>query len=40
MIDENKVFFTHHQFERAKRARDLYHALGMPSTIDLRLLYK
>ena len=30
-VDKNKYFFTHQQYERAKRARELYHALSTPS---------
>ena len=30
-VEENKKFYTERQFERAKRARDLFHALGTPS---------
>jgi hypothetical protein len=30
-INENKAFFTYCQFKQAKRARELYHALGTHS---------
>ena len=29
IVEENKTFYTERQVERAKRARDLFHALGM-----------
>ena len=31
-IEENKNFYSARQFDCAKRARDMYHAIGMPST--------
>eukprot|EP00978_Attheya_sp_CCMP212_P029918 scaffold108169_cov53-Attheya_sp.AAC.1 len=34
-LKENKKFHTARQFERAKRARDCYHAMGTPSILDL-----
>eukprot|EP00978_Attheya_sp_CCMP212_P017186 scaffold45596_cov58-Attheya_sp.AAC.9 len=34
-LEENKKFHTKRQFERAKRARDFYHAMGTPSMPDL-----
>lgn len=37
-MEENKAFFTQHQFERAKRARDLYHAIGTPSVQDFKVI--
>ena len=39
-IEENKAFFTHRQFERAKRARELYHALGTPSIQDFKAILR
>jgi aminopeptidase-like protein len=30
-VDENKKLYTNRQMERAKAARQLYHALGTPS---------
>ena len=39
-IDENKAFYTHWQFEKAKRARDLYHVLGTPSTHDFKAILR
>ena len=35
-IEENKLFFTPRQFLRAKKARELYHALGTPSIKDFK----
>jgi len=35
-LEENKKFFTPREFERAKKARDLYHAVGPPSIPDFR----
>jgi hypothetical protein len=37
-VKENKAFYTHRQFERAKRRRDLYHALGTPSILDFKVM--
>ena len=37
-IEENKGFFTKNQFERAKKARDLYHAIGTPSINDFKAI--
>jgi hypothetical protein len=37
-IDENKAFFTHCQFEQAKRARELYYALRAPSIQDFKAI--
>eukprot|EP00978_Attheya_sp_CCMP212_P031940 scaffold122572_cov28-Attheya_sp.AAC.1 len=34
-LKENMKFHTARQFERAKRARDFYHAMGTPSIPDL-----
>jgi hypothetical protein len=39
-IDENKAFFTNRQFARAKKARDLYHALGTPSVQDFKAMLR
>jgi hypothetical protein len=39
-IDENKAFFTHHQFEWAKWAGELYHALGTPSIQDFKAILR
>ena len=39
-VEENKTFFTQRQFERAKRARDLYHALGTPSINDFKAILR
>jgi hypothetical protein len=35
-VEENKGFYTSNQFERAKKARDLYHAIGSPSVPDFK----
>ena len=35
-IEENKLFFTPRQFLRAKKARELYNALGTPSIKDFK----
>jgi hypothetical protein len=37
-VQENKVFFTERQFQRAKKARDLYNALGSPSVKDFKAI--
>ena len=34
-LQENKNFYTSRQFERAKKARDFYHAMNCPSIPDL-----
>ena len=39
-VEENKSFYTLRQFERAKRARDLYHALGTPSIKDFKAMLR
>ena len=38
--EENKVFYTECQFERAKRAHDLFHALGTPSINDFKAIIR
>ncbi len=35
-VDENKLFYTKRQFERAKRAHQLFHALGTAMIGDLK----
>jgi hypothetical protein len=35
-VEENRLFFTSPQFDRAKRARQLYHTLGSPSIKDFK----
>ena len=35
-LEENKTFYTDRQFERAKRARDMFHALGAPSVQNVK----
>ena len=39
-IEENKTFYTQRQFDKAKRARDLYHALGTPSIKDFKAMLR
>ena len=38
MVDTDKAFFTHQQIEKAKRARELYCALGTPSIQDFKAI--
>ena len=40
MVEENTSFYTQRQFNRAKRARDLYHALGTPSIEDFKSMLR
>jgi hypothetical protein len=37
-VEENKLFYTSRQFERAKRARELYNTLGTPSLKDFKTI--
>ena len=39
-VEENKLFYTDRQIERAKRARALMHTLGNPSVRDLKAVIK
>jgi hypothetical protein len=39
-IEKNKNFYTTNQFERAKKARDLYHAIGTPSVNDFKAILR
>ena len=39
-VEENKKFYTQRQFDRAKRARDLYNALGTPSVSDFKAILR
>ena len=39
-LEENKTFYTERQFQRAKRARDLFHALGTPSINDFKAIIR
>ena len=39
-MDENKAFFTNRQFARAKKAQELYHALGTPSIQDFKAILR
>jgi hypothetical protein len=38
MVSENQAAFTDCQFQRAKKARELYHALGTPSMADFKAI--
>jgi hypothetical protein len=40
IVEENKNFYTQRQFDRAKQARDLYHALGTPSINDFKAMMR
>jgi hypothetical protein len=37
-VDENKKFYTKRQFERAKRARELFYSLGYPSINNMKAI--
>ena len=37
-VEENKSFYSNRQFERAKKARLLYHAVGTPSVKDFKTM--
>jgi hypothetical protein len=39
-VEENKLAYTNRQFERAKKARELYHALGTPSISDFKAIIR
>jgi len=39
-LEENRTFYTTRQFDRAKRARDLFHALGTPSIQDFKAIIR
>ena len=39
-LAENKEFFTTRQFERAKKARDSFHAVGTPSIPDIQAVLR
>jgi hypothetical protein len=39
-VEENKTFYTPKQFEKAKQARDFYHAMGTPTVKDLKALIR
>ena len=39
-LRENRNFYTERQFARAKRARDLYHAIGTPSIHDFKAIIR
>ena len=37
-VDENKMFYTNRQVQRAKLARQIYHAIGTPSVNDFKMI--
>jgi hypothetical protein len=39
-VKENRVGYTQRQFEQAKRARELYHIVGMPTVETFKTLIK
>jgi hypothetical protein len=39
-VEENKSFYTQRQFDKAKKARELYHALGTPSLSDFKAILR
>ena len=39
-INENRNFYSARQFEHAKRARDMYHAIGTPSIADFKAVIR
>eukprot|EP00934_Nitzschia_sp_Nitz4_P004202 Nitzschia sp. Nitz4//scaffold466_size5842//986//4399//NITZ4_009198-RA/size5842-processed-gene-0.7-mRNA-1//-1//CDS//3329552510//4192//frame0 len=39
-VEENKRFYTERQVQRANKARELYHALGTPSTSDFKAILR
>jgi hypothetical protein len=39
-VEENKLYSTPRQFERAKRARQLLQSLGFPSVSDLKKILR
>jgi hypothetical protein len=39
-VEENKVFYTHRQIERAKAVQALLRAIGCPSNADLRAIIR
>ena len=39
-VEENKAMYTERQFERAKKAKELYYALGTPSTRDFKAIVR
>jgi hypothetical protein len=39
-VEDNQAFYTHRQFERAKRALNLYHALWTPSIPDFKAILR
>jgi hypothetical protein len=39
-VEENKKIYIERHFERAKQARDLFHALGTPSINDFKAIIR
>jgi len=39
-VKENRNFYSERQFEKAKQARDLYHAIGTPSINDFKAVIR
>jgi hypothetical protein len=39
-VKENRAGYTQRQFDQAKRARELYHSVGMPTFKSFKLLIK
>jgi hypothetical protein len=37
-VNENKLFYTRHQIDQAKRARELFYSLGSPSVNDMKAI--
>jgi Reverse transcriptase (RNA-dependent DNA polymerase) len=37
-VEENRSFYTERQYQRAKHARQVYHALGTPSVKDFKMI--
>jgi hypothetical protein len=40
MVKENRVGYTHRQFEQAKTVRELYHIVGTPTIESFKALIK
>jgi hypothetical protein len=39
-VEENMTLYTQKQFQQAKRAQELYHALGTPSLSDFKAVLR
>ena len=37
-VDENKMFYTNQQVQRANLARQIYHAIGTPLVNDFKMI--